>query len=271
MSFLSFTSFTTFISTFLPDSCLEQLLVYLSLYKVPQRETITMFFSPRKLLLGAALLSPFIAAADKCSDGPWRDVQRVGGGGGGAFCETKWDEGTVIDGLEVFADDGAVRGIRFFFSDGTDKMIGEEGAKKQGKIQWDPAQEIVKQLRLWGNGNGKYLGRISLTTTLLGKEDEVKQSLDVGKNTNGQDTFEPKVASGVILGAFGSFGEKIDNLGFLFLKSKVKSMGLEDVDFPDDTAEELNNQMSGLETQVVHTGEHFNVSFVPNSKPTPIY
>lgn len=215
-----------------------------------------MFFSPKKLLLGATLLlSPFLAAADDCSEGPWTDVSSTGGGGGGGFCATKWKSGVVITGVEAWANDKGVRAIQFYYSDGSNSnLYGKIDGDRHAKMEWDPAVDTIDQVRTWGNGRGENLGRVQIRTT-QGKE------LDVGKDTNGQDTFESKVASGILLGAFGASGDLIDSLGFIFLKSKIERISIDDVVFKE-TPEELNKRMEGLTTVILDYADHTNVSFV---------
>jgi hypothetical protein len=81
--------------------------------------------------------------------------------------------------------------------------------------------------------------------------------LDVGKDTNGQDTFETKVNSGIMLGAFGSSGDHVDNLGFLFLKSKIDKITQDDIVF-SETPEDLNARMEGLQTVILEYADHTN-------------
>jgi len=131
--------------------------------------------------------------------------------------------------------------------------------KEHQRLDWDPSVDGVSQLKTWGNGKGQYLGRVYLRTK-KGAE------LDVGKDTDGQDTFETKVNSGILLGAFGGSGDKIDRLGFLFLKSSIDKITLEDVVFKE-TPEELNKRMEGLETVIVDYADHTNA----NSNSTEIF
>lgn len=183
-----------------------------------------MYFSPRKLLIAAACLLTAVRASD-CSDGPWQDVQWVGGQGGGDFCATKYKQGVVITGVEVWANKGGVRAIQFYYSDGTNSgQFGKIDGDRHGRLDWDPAVDGISQVKSWGNGRGQHLGRVQIRTK-KGAE------LDVGKDTSGQDTFESKTASGIMLGAFGRSGDLVDSLGFLFLKSKIERITIDDVVF----------------------------------------
>jgi hypothetical protein len=211
-----------------------------------------MLFSPKKLLLGAAcLLFAGFAAADDCEQGPWQDVTSTGGGGGNRLCATKWKDGRVITGIEVWANKGGVQAVQFYYSDGTNSdAFGKLTDDKHARLDWDPSVDGISQIKTWGNGKGEYLGRVYVRTK-KGAE------LDVGKDTNGQNTFETKVASGIMLGAFGASSDRIDSLGFLFLKSTVAKVSVQDVVFAE-TPEELNKRMEGLETVVLDYADHTN-------------
>lgn len=211
-----------------------------------------MLFSASKLLLGAACLVGLSLAQDDCSSGPWTDVLAIGGGGGGLFCATKWKEGTVITGIEVWANKHLVRGLQFYYSDGSNSdLIGNGDGGKTQRMDWDPSVDGIAQLKMWGNGKGEALGRVFIRT-------KAGDELDVGKDdTEGQDTFEPKVASGILLGAYGGHGDHIDTLGLLFLKSKIDKISVDDVVFDQDP-EALNAQQEGLETVILEYADHTN-------------
>lgn len=188
---------------------------------------IKMFYNPRSLLMGAAaLLFSGLASAADCANGPWTNVLIIGGGGGGPWCNTKYDQGIVVTGMEVWASKKAVRAVQFYYSDGSNSgMVGKlDDVREHQRIDWDPSKDGISQFKSWGNGNGKYLGRVYLRLKSGGE-------LNVGKDTDGQDVFETDVQSGIMLGAFGNSGDSIDNMGMLFLKSKVSKVTIEDVAF----------------------------------------
>ena len=217
-----------------------------------------MLFSTTKVILGVtALFASAAQAASDCDRGPWAKVSHTGGHGGAGFCATKFKEGVVITGVEVWANTKAVRAIQFFYSDGTNsKQWGIVDGDRRAKLNWDPASDGISQVKTWGNGRGQYLGRVQIRTR-SGKE------LDVGKDTSGQDTFESDVGSGIMLGAFGASGDVIDRLGFLFLKSKVEKVTIDDIKFKE-TPEELNKRRQGLEMLTIdyadHTHTHSNAT-----------
>jgi hypothetical protein len=193
-----------------------------------------MFFSSKQILLGAACLGlASLARADDCENGPWTDVSSTGGQGGARFCATKHVDGIVVTGVEVWANNKAVQAVQMYYSDGTNSdVFGKINGDKHDILKWDPATDGISQIRTWGNGRGQYLGRVNIRTK-AGKE------LDVGKDTSGQNVFETNVASGIMLGAYGNSADQIDSMGFLFLKSKVDKITIDDVVFKD-TPEALN-------------------------------
>ncbi|KAF2248407.1 hypothetical protein BU26DRAFT_565804 [Trematosphaeria pertusa] len=213
-----------------------------------------MFFNARALFLGAAALFFGLSAADDCAQGPWQDVQYVGGQGGSPYCHTKYLDGTVMTGIEVWASKKEVEAIQFYYSDGTNSgQLGKvDKNKKHARLDWDSSTDGISQVKTWGNGKGESLGRVYIRT-------KGGAELDVGKDTDGQDTYESKTASGILLGAFGRSGEVIDGLGLLFLKSKIDKITVEDMVFKE-TPDQLNAQMKGLQTVILDYADHTNAN-----------
>ncbi|KAF2277811.1 uncharacterized protein EI97DRAFT_465932 [Westerdykella ornata] len=217
-----------------------------------------MRFSAKSLLVGAAcfLFATTASAQDYCGyDGPWEqsDLSMTGGQGGGAFCETKWQDGIVMKGVEVWADDGGVIAVQFTYSDGTLSPIWGRtgGSTGHGRIDWDPESDTIKNVVTWGNGVAQYLGRVVIET-------QSGKSLDVGRKPEAHQSDWPMpVHSGIMLAAFGGSGTRIDRLGFIFLKSKVKHVTVDDVKF-EDTPEELNKRKQGIATETVDWADHTN-------------
>ncbi|KAF2464789.1 uncharacterized protein BDR25DRAFT_319049 [Lindgomyces ingoldianus] len=176
-----------------------------------------MLFFTRTAVLGATYLLLGISKASDCLDGPWTNVTSTGALTGTEFCATKYQSGVVITGVEAW-----------------------------GNTNW------IKSARSkpWGNGFGLRLGRV-YTGTKKGTE------LEVGKNTDGQNVFETNVQSGIILGAFSRSGDRIDQLGFLFLRSKIDSITIDNVVFKD-TPEALNEKKQGLEMVTLDYADHTN-------------
>lgn len=179
----------------------------------------------------AALTST--ALAGNCESGPFQDGRYgVGAGSGIARCETRWDDGLVINGIEVWYEGKGkswIRGIQFQYSNGDLSEVLGNADGNSHRIEWDAAKERVEKVTLWGDGKGTSVGRIKIRTTA--------QDMDVGKGTDGQTAYDQPVGSGVLLGVYGFTSWKVDMLQFLFLGSKVKSMEVSDVKFDKDPKE----------------------------------
>ncbi|KAF2875082.1 hypothetical protein BDV95DRAFT_486699 [Massariosphaeria phaeospora] len=201
-------------------------------------------------------------AIGACDNGPWQEVLVIGQHTEGTeYCETKWADGVVMTGIEVWGSEFGVLGAQFYYSDGSNSpQFGKGGGDKHAKLMWDPSVDSISQLKSWGNGRGQHLGRLQIRT-------KKGQELDVGKNTDGQDTFETKVASGIMLGAFGRSTDIIESMGFLFLKSTVDKITIDDIVF-DETPEELNKRMQGIETIVLEYADHTNAHDAANETYT---
>jgi hypothetical protein len=201
-----------------------------------------MFFNVKTLFVGAlTLLSAVYVNADACDEGPWAPVSAVGGQGGDRFCTTDQANGVVITGVQVWATSKSIRGVQFYYSNGKDSGLIGDSTHDEGldtRLDWDASTDVVDQVKMWGNGDGTWLGRFYLHTK-SGKQ------IDIGKDTNGQDTFETNVGAGVLLGAFGAAkedgdkGKRIVAMGLLFLKSKITKISQDEVVF-DETPEVLN-------------------------------
>ncbi|KAF2187915.1 hypothetical protein K469DRAFT_567511 [Zopfia rhizophila CBS 207.26] len=204
-------------------------------------------------LLGvSSLLLGTILAETDCSNGPWqKQPSSVGGSEGSDFCETKFKQGVIINGIEVWANKETVRAVQFKYSDNTlSKVYGEADGDKHSRLEWDAAATTVDKLTMWGNGKATRLGRIYLRLS-DGKE------LDVGKDTDGQKSYEQDRGSGVMVGAFGKSGLDINMLGILFLGSKVKKVRVSEMKFDDDI-QTLNSKKQGITAQVLDEATHTN-------------
>lgn len=141
----------------------------------------------------AALTST--AFAGNCESGPFQDGRYgVGAGSGIARCETRWDDGLVINGIEVWYEGKGkswIRGIQFQYSNGDLSEVLGNADGNSHRIEWDAAKERVEKVTLWGDGKGTSVGRIKIRTTA--------QDMDVGKGTDGQTAYDQLVGSGVLL------------------------------------------------------------------------
>lgn len=93
-----------------------------------------MFINYQALLLGtASLLCGLVAAENKfdaqfeggrCAKSIMNDYMRVGGERGDMFCEQRSDWGGVVTGIEVWANQEGVNGLKFYFCKCANPVIG---------------------------------------------------------------------------------------------------------------------------------------------------
>lgn len=196
------------------------------------------FLKPSTLLLSVTSLLVGSVTAEQCDNGPWTDVFSIGGKEGESFCRTKFEDGIVVTGIEVWASKSHVSAVQFYYSDGTDsgRLGKSKDDKEHERLDWDYSKgQKIDQMEMWGNGKGTALGRVHVK---LNSGEEIS----VGKDTGGQDVFKHETHSGVLVGAVGAAtpdDNKIDRLGFLFLKSEIDKVTVTDVVF-EDTMEDLN-------------------------------
>ncbi|KAF2268127.1 hypothetical protein CC78DRAFT_530503 [Lojkania enalia] len=230
------------------------------------------FFSPQALLIGASLLPSLALAADMkdCEGGPWGNWLEVGNTSTDEedknnICETLWSKGVVINGVEAWGSKDRVEAIQFYFTDGSSsKQLGEPGGASSQKLTWDPAQETVTQVKMWGNGKASGLGKILMKTSGGG-------SLEVGRSpSDSQTTFEPDLYTGILLGALVYVNDEdkdVGRLGLLFLRSKIKAITINEMQF-QDTPEALNEKHKGLQNILLEEGDHINTN---DSKGTWVF
>ncbi len=136
----------------------------------------------------------------------------IGGRGGTNFSEAKYSQGLVVTGIEAWAGEWMLRGIRITFSDGSAVVRGKCAGKHCGSISIDYLSgETVTALSIWGNGAGTRCGAFKITTSK--KQVFFPQMTKWGLKTE----YEMNAGAGVILGVIGGAGSDIDRLGFLML------------------------------------------------------
>ncbi|KAH7021355.1 uncharacterized protein B0I36DRAFT_334332 [Microdochium trichocladiopsis] len=165
-----------------------------------------------------------LASAASWSSGIWQNQYYIGGEGGDPFTAVA-EEGQVVSKLRVYKstkDDIYLRGIKLFYTDNTEKVIGSELG------DWDEhafeAGEVVKSMSLWGDGKGKRTGRIKFTTD--------KGEFDFGKDTKGQQEYPIDVGSGILIGFGGRAGSDIDQLAAIFIKG-LKQRYFDNIKYAD--------------------------------------
>ncbi|OCK84546.1 hypothetical protein K432DRAFT_422506 [Lepidopterella palustris CBS 459.81] len=160
---------------------------------------------------------------DPFPPGPWASIQEVGGDGGSAWQESKWDSGLVVMAIQVWDDGSRLRGIQLTYTDGSTSVVyGEPSGGNDRTLTLDVGGgELVTSLTLWGDGVGSRAGRVLIQTN--------KQQFNAGKDTSSQTGYPADVGGGIITGAFGRAGQDLDALGFLFLRAKITKISITDV------------------------------------------
>ncbi|KAF2751128.1 hypothetical protein M011DRAFT_473642 [Sporormia fimetaria CBS 119925] len=233
-----------------------------------------MLLSLKKLAFGALLIGGFCDAvsipaepvpnaslsvrSERCGweNAPFTGPRRVGADKGTLFCETRWEAGLTMTGVEAWASKKGVLAVQFFYSDGSSTPVfGKIGGDRHARLDWDPTTTGVEQVRSWGDGRAKMLGRLYMR---LRNGD----TLDVGKDIGGQDAFETQVHSGILMGVEGHSDDVVYKLGLRFLRSPVKKMRVGRITF-DETPEELNKKMQGIQSVDVYSGSSQNSHSAP--------
>ncbi len=130
----------------------------------------------------------------------------------------------MVKTIRVHYNSKHLRGLCVIYHDGTQSPQIGRGAENAGEITLEP-DEIITQASLWGNGIGTRTGRIRIRTNR-------GNTLDVGRNTSGQDEFPINVGSGFLAGFSGRAAEDIDSLSFIFL-NPVKKVEITNVNYKE--------------------------------------
>jgi hypothetical protein len=191
------------------------------------------------------------AEAGSCTGGPWTEPKYAGAQAGTEFCHTKFNSGLLINGIEVWSDKKIIEAIQFYYSDGSNSgQIGKSPKEKEHKrLDWDSATDGLSSVKLWTDKKGENLGRITIRTKKGGE-------LTLGKQGK-EDPIESPTNTGMLLGVSGRADDTIKGLSFLFMGSAIDKMSLEDVKF-EDTPEELNKRMEGMQMMILDYADHTN-------------
>jgi hypothetical protein len=160
-----------------------------------------------------------------------------------AFCDTKWDQGISVTGIQMWSTKWHVKAFQLTFSDGTKGPIHGDNLDTEGNNgNWynvdtktwnegDLVTDVHMAANYWGHGDG--LGGI--TMQIAGQKFEVKS--DIGSYAG-----EPQnLASGLLIGAYGSAGAFVNSFGLVFLSGSVVKSEIVGMNFPQ-TLDELNKQ-----------------------------
>jgi hypothetical protein len=229
-----------------------------------------MVFNPKSLVVGATalLFSGLVSAQNStappssgnstapsteasCTGGPWKEPKYIGAETGTEFCHTKFQEGVLMSGIEVWSTKKQIEAVQFYYSDGSNSgTIGKVVKEKEHKrLEWDSATDGIGQIRLWTDKKGETLGRIFIRT-------KNGEELDLGKEGK-TDPVEPMTNTGMLLGVSGRADDMVRGLSFLFMGSKIDKITVEDLVF-EETPEELNKRMQGLQMMILDYADHTN-------------
>ncbi|CAI6342026.1 unnamed protein product [Periconia digitata] len=197
-------------------------------------------------------------------------------------CDTKWKDGLVVSGLEVWSSAFEVKGIRVIYSDGSrspirgqtdrlntwgSKISGKPGPPPEKGYGWDKIEwgtSKIEKIRFWGDynwGKGpKAVGRIQVWPQ--GAETDKNKILDVGSDV-GDDSggFRlDNLGSGVLIGIRSISGGHLESLEFIFMDGQVRSAKIVKIDWPE-SIEELNKKQDNIDKIVVED------SWIKNSNP----
>ncbi|PVH96096.1 hypothetical protein DM02DRAFT_617435 [Periconia macrospinosa] len=200
------------------------------------------------------LFQSALADSQKCNmpQGPYSTSVMVGLGGeragsGNWFCLSEWQNGDVITGVEAWASDFAVEGIKFWYANGRDspwygRPLGGGGIPEgptshpDKPYKWDSTSQV--QIRLWGNKGqikgssaSNAIGRIQI----LDKDGNEKYNVAATKKGAVQDAYAQLPADGgIVMGVKVRADKWVSNLEFFMLKSPVASGTLTDVKYEKD-------------------------------------
>ncbi|KAF2642686.1 hypothetical protein P280DRAFT_506049 [Massarina eburnea CBS 473.64] len=206
------------------------------------------------LIKGLALLSlSSLGLADDCTDGldnnyvfgnPTLVGQQYSDSDKAFYCETRWKDGLVVNGIELWANKWNVQAFRVRYSDGSWSNIhGNKDYKDvhdNKQITWDSGTRIEK-IQYYENHARDSPG--SFHWKVEG-EDEV----DVGASSLWKSIKTADISSGLLLGVWGKADDSafISSMQLLFLKTDVESAQITDMVF-DSSIDDVNAKLSGID------------------------
>lgn len=161
------------------------------------------------------------------------------------WCDTKWDKGAVVTGIELWASSRMIKALQISYSDGTKGPIhgdAEETDDKNGNwyshesISWKQS-EPIKSISLGQTSWESFAKSVGIFRMKVG-EQSISVKSDVGDD-NGSPVL---VHSGILLGAAGcSWLDRVECLRLMFLSSTVGKAEIVEIKFPQ-SLEELNKK-----------------------------
>ena len=179
--------------------------------------------------------------------GPFSPEFCVGGFGGSPWSTCGWvtnQKALVVTKLEVWWNSSTLKAVQITYANSSISPIFGQTSGNGSSITFAPGERVTS-LTLWGNGVGTRTGRIRITTSK-------GQTFDVGKNTDGQNSYSAPIGSGILVGMVGRGGQDIDMLGAVFLEGSVSSISIGDIQYNDS----LDGTKKGL-SQVTLSRVHY--------------
>ncbi|KAF2868772.1 hypothetical protein BDV95DRAFT_579284 [Massariosphaeria phaeospora] len=205
-----------------------------------------LFPHPNLLLRASTILSlACFGFASDCGEGPFGEAQLSGKTwdriGGIDYCETRWKDGLLITGIEVWANKHHVRGLQITYDNGLKSPIygtadGDED--RHDKIAWDATAPVTKVTK-WNNIDNDAVGRIRIEVG--GKTLEV--GANIKKKNDGEDVM---VHSGLLLAANGRAGDFMDSLEWKFMGATLQEATMEEITF-ENSIDTWNSEKRNIE------------------------
>ncbi|CAG8981509.1 hypothetical protein HYALB_00003082 [Hymenoscyphus albidus] len=202
-----------------------------------------MFYSRERIVAAAAALATLVgvASAGNCDHGPFSASYLAGKDeGGGNFCDTKWEDGITITGIEVWAAKWHIKGFQFTYSDGTKGNvhgIATADGDRHAGIFWDEGDAITK-MQWWKNHDQNGIAKIYVETK-SGKK------LEKGDGKTRGDPSDIPVGSGILMAVRGANGAWLNNIDFRFMGNVAQSAVVSKIKFDEDI-NDWNKKKTGL-------------------------
>ncbi|CAI6335463.1 unnamed protein product [Periconia digitata] len=194
-------------------------------------------------------------------DPPFAASTMVGLGGPGGMgdwdCASRWHEGDTIIGVEGWATEFAVEGIKFHYASGEEtpwygrKYENDNGhasmKMRKDKTTWGAGEAVDIKI----NGNRKQM-KDKEQSNGIGKIEFFVNGQSIwavwatGKGAIQSDALEVPNGAGILLGVKARGVDWVESLDFKFLKSKVVSTTLVDMKLDEDL-KDWNARNQGLE------------------------
>ncbi|CAI6289447.1 unnamed protein product [Periconia digitata] len=158
------------------------------------------------------------------------------------YCETRWKQGLVVNGIEVWASKDNVQAFRLRYTDGTwSKQYGNPKPDdwSHEQVLWDSGDKI-ESIKIQPNKKRDSPGKMEWK--IKGKE-----PVTLGSKKTWGDQIDAELFSGIFLGVWGKGdADYLSSMMLLFLKTDVEAAEISEMKF-DQTIEEMNAKQEGIE------------------------